>query len=126
MALQTRRSSTSSSLRSTLRTAAEAADKLAAEDASIAASPIITLPRKVRRARVIVPEIAEAASLTARAPLESKEVVESQRVPQTGDGGNGVEQLAPPPSIAHTYPPKNTDSGGVLATSCTQVTADIA
>ena len=127
MALQARRSSTSSSLRSTLRAAAEAADKLAAEDASIAASPIATLPRKATaQARVIVPEIAETASLTARTPLESKEVMESQRVPQTGGGGNGAEQPAPPPSITHTYPPKNTDSDGVLATSCTQVTADIA
>ena len=121
MALQARRSSTSSSLRSTLRAAAEAADKLAAEDASIAASSIVTLPRKVTaQTRVIVPGISETTSLNTKTPLEP------QRVPQTGGGGNGAEQLAPPPSITHAHPPKNTDSDGVLATSCTQVTADIA
>jgi hypothetical protein len=51
----------------------------------------------------------------------------SRRVsPQTGGREDGAQQPAPPLSITHTYPPKNTDLDGVLTTSCTQVTVDLA
>jgi len=123
-AFQTRRSSTSSSLRSTLRVAAEAADKLAAEAASITAPSTVTPPPKVSQAPVAMSEIAKTISLTAGTPLEVEQPKEFQRMgSQTGGPGYDTDQPAPTPSISHTYPPQNADD--VLSVSRTQVSADL-
>ena len=124
-AFQTRRSSTSSSLRSTLRVAAEAADNLAAEAVSITAPSTVTPPPKVSQAPVAMSEIAKTISLTAGTPLEvKKQPKEFQRMgSQTGGPGYDTDQLAPAPSISHTYPPQNADD--VLSVSRTQVAADL-
>ncbi len=87
-ALQTRRSSTSSSLRSTLWAAAEAADKLAAaEDAGIASHPPVT-PRRVTQAPVVacVSESPKVRSLATGTP-ESKKPEECHPV----DGGQFLD-----------------------------------
>lgn len=97
-ALQTRRSSTSSSLRSTLRAATEAADKLAAEDPPIASFPPVAYMR-VTQAPVV---ITKARSLATGTP-ESNELEGCQRMgPQIGGGGCGAEQPASAPSATHT------------------------
>ena len=119
-AWQARRSSTSSSLRSTLRAAAEAADKLAAEDASIAAPPAVTLPLRVKRA---LPVVSEAMSLNASISPEPKELEECQREGVQSRGRECcTEESVPTSSMMHTFPQQNVD--GVLVVSRTQDAAD--
>ena len=117
-AFQTRRSSTSSSLRSTLRAAAEAADKLAADAPSITAPSTVTPPPKVSQAPVAMSEIAKITSLAAGTPLELKQPKEFQRMgSQTGGSGDGTDQLAPAPSISHVV--------DIPSVPHTQVTGDL-
>jgi hypothetical protein len=99
--LQTRRSSTSSSLRSTLRAATEAADKLAAEDAPITSFPPVAYMR-VTQAPVAI-SVSTKARLLATGTPESKEPEGCQRMgPQIGGGGGGAEQPASAPSATRT------------------------
>lgn len=101
--LQTRRSSTSSSLRSTLRAATDAADKLAAEDAPIASFPPVSYTR-ISQAPVVfsVSESTKMRSLATGTP-ESKEREGCQRMgPQIGGSGCGAEQPASAPPATHT------------------------
>ena len=121
-ALQARRSSTTSSFRSTLRAATEAADKLAAEDASIAALPPVTSLR-VTQTPVIVSSRTKPRSFAVGTP-ELKEPEGCQRVgPQIGGGGFGTSQPAPAPSsTTHTSPQQNIDY--LPAVPSAQVLAD--
>jgi hypothetical protein len=125
-ALQTRRSSTSSSLRSTLRAATEAADKLAAEDAPIASLPPVAYMRVTQTPVVIsVSESTEARSLAEGTP-ESKEPEGCQRMgPQIGGGGCGAEQPASAPSATHTSRKQELDMDYVPVARTAQLPAEL-
>lgn len=109
-ALQTRRSSTSSSLRSTLRAATEAADKLAAEDAPVASFPPVAYKRVTQTpVGISVSGSTKARSLATGIP-ESKELERCQPMgPQIGGGGCGAEQPASTPSTTHTTHQRDMD-----------------
>ena len=101
-ALQTRRSSTSSSLRSTLVAATEAADKLAAEDAPVASiSPVACIRVTQAPVGISMSGGKKARSLATGTP-EPKEPEWCQRMgSQIGGGGRGAEQPAFAPSATH-------------------------
>jgi len=108
------RSSASSSLRSTLRAAADAAERLAAEDAS-PTPPAVVRPLQITQAPVTVSESTKTATLTALNPPEAKELETRQRVdPQAGGPGYNVEQLDLAP-ITRTFSQENADGGSLVS-----------
>lgn len=87
------RSSTSSSLRSTLRAAAAAADRLASEDVSIVAPPAANAPPAVTQAQDIVAERTGTPPTVETPKLREREIL----------------QPAPTPLTTHASPQQNTD-----------------
>ena len=125
-ALQTRRSSTSSSLRSTLRAATEAADKLAVEDVPIASLPPVAYMRVAQAPVVISMSESTKARSLAKGPPEVKGREWCQRMSsQIGGGGCGAEQPASAPSATHTSHQQEQDMDYVPAVRTAQFPAEL-
>jgi hypothetical protein len=113
-----RRSSTTSSLRSTLREAAAAADKLASEDVSIIAPPAATMTPAAAQAPVIM---AERTTATATPHTVETALKVHQRATVQSGSPAYAELPAPTPPATHVFPQQSSD--GIPPASRTQVAA---
>ncbi|KAI0289319.1 hypothetical protein B0F90DRAFT_858595 [Multifurca ochricompacta] len=115
-ALQVRRSSASSSLRSKLQAAADAADRLASEDGSIAAPPPATAFPAATQGPVIVVESMAVLSSKKQAggipgSASKEQAVHQRTAGQLGDQVCGTESpAAHAPRGVHAFPLQNMDS----------------